>query len=73
MSEMRKREALGMNQGTTPIPDSFEQDIKNAEKEVQDNLAFQIKNKAENSKKTIALIKEQYQTEVNEAEGSYEK
>ena len=73
MSEMRKREALGMNQGTTPIPDSFKQDIKNAEKEVQDNLAFQIKNKAENSKKTIALIKEQYQTEVNEAEGSYEK
>ena len=73
MSEMRKREALGMNQGTTPIPDSFEQDIKNAEKEVQDNLAFQIKNKAENSKKTIALIKEQYQIEVNEAEGSYEK
>ena len=73
LSEMRKRAALGMNQGTTPIPDSFEQDIKNAEKEVQDNLAFQIKNKAENSKKTIALIKEQYQTEVNEAEGSYEK
>ena len=73
MSEMRKREALGMNQATSPIADSFEQDIKNAEKEVQDNLAFQIKNKAENSKKTIALIKEQYQTEVNEAEGSYEK
>jgi hypothetical protein len=73
LSEMRKRAALSMNQGTSPIPDSFEQDIKNAEKEVQDNLAFQIKNKAENSKKTIALIKEQYQTEVNEAEGSYEK
>ena len=73
LSEMRKRAALSMNQGTSPIADSFKQDIKNAEKEVQDNLAFQIKNKAENSKKTIALIKEQYQTEVNEAEGSYEK
>lgn len=73
LSEMRKRAALSMNQGTSPIADSFDQDIKNAEKEVQDNLAFQIKNKAENSKKTIALIKEQYQTEVNEAEGSYEK
>jgi hypothetical protein len=73
MSEMRKREALGMNQGTSPIADSFEQDIKNAEKEEQDRLAFQIRNQAEKSKKTIALIKEQYQTEVNEAEGSYEK
>ncbi|CAB5195008.1 hypothetical protein UFOVP174_47 [uncultured Caudovirales phage] len=73
LAEMRKRAALSMNQGTSPIADSYEQDIKNAEKEVQDNLAFQIKNKAENSKKTIALIKEQYQTEVNEAEGSYEK
>lgn len=73
MSEMRKREALGMNQATTPIPDSFEQDIKNAEKEEQDRLAFQIRNQAERSKKTLAIIKEQYQTEVNEAEGSYEK
>jgi len=73
MSEMRKREALGMNQGTSPIADSYDQDIKNAQKEVQDDLAFQIKNKADLSKKTIALIKEQYQTEVNEAEGSYEK
>jgi len=73
MSEMRKRAALGMNQGTSPIPDSFEQDIKNAEKEIQDNLAFQIRNQAERSKKILAVIKEQYQTEVNEAEGSYEK
>jgi len=73
MSEMRKRAALGMNQGTSPIADSFEQDIKNAEKEEQDRLAFQIRNQAERSKKTLALIKEQYQTEVNEAEGSYEK
>lgn len=73
MSEMRKRAALSMNQGTTPIPDSFEQDIKNAEKEEQDRLAFQIRNQAERSKKTLAIIKEQYQTEVNEAEGSYEK
>lgn len=73
MSEMRKRAALGMNQGTSPIADSFEQDIKNAEKEEQDRLAFQIRNQAEKSKKTLALIKEQYQTEVNEAEGSYEK
>ena len=73
MSEMRKREALGMNQGTSPIADSFEQDIKNAEKEEQDRLAFQIRNQAERSKKTLAIIKEQYQTEVNEAEGSYEK
>jgi len=73
MSEMRKRAALGLLAPVSPIADSYDQDIKNAEKEVQDNLAFQIKNKAENSKKTIALIKEQYQTEVNEAEGSYEK
>jgi hypothetical protein len=73
MSEMRKRESLGMNQGTSPIPDSYEQDIKNAEKEDQDRLAFQIKNKKEVSKNTLNLIKEQYQTEVNEAEGAYEK
>jgi hypothetical protein len=73
MSEMRKRAALGMNQNASPIPDSYEQDIKNAEKEDQDRLASQIKNKAELSKKTLNLIKEQYQTEVNEAEGSYEK
>jgi len=73
MSEMRKREALGMNQGTSPIADSFDQDIKNAEKEIQDDLAFQLKNKADVSKKILAVIKEQYQTEVNEAEGSYEK
>ena len=52
MSEMRKRAALSMNQGTSPIPDSFEQDIKNAEKEEQDRLAFQIRNQAERSKKT---------------------
>ena len=73
MSEMRKRAALGMNQGTSPIPDSFEQDIKNAEKDIQDNLAFQLKNKADVSKKTLAVIKDQYRTEVSEAEGSYEK
>lgn len=73
MSEMRKREALGMNQATTPIPDSYEKDIKNAEKEEQDRLAFQIRNQAEKSKKILAVIKEQYQLEVNEAEGSYEK
>ena len=73
LAEMRRRAALSMNQATKPIADSYEQDIKNAEKEVQDNLAFQINDKAEKSKKTIALIKEQYQTEVNEAEGSYEK
>jgi hypothetical protein len=73
MSEMRKREALGMNQGTSPIADSYEQDIKNAEKEIQDDLAFQIKNKKEVSKNTLNLIKEQYRTEVSEAEGSYEK
>ena len=73
MSEMRKREALGMNQGTTPIPDSFDQDIKNAEKEIQDYLAFQLKNKADVSKKILAVIKDQYRTEVSEAEGSYEK
>ena len=73
MSEMRKRAALGLLAPVSPIPDSFEQDIKNAEKEEQDRLAFQIRNQAERSKKTLALIKEQYQTEVNEAEGSYEK
>ena len=73
MSEMRKRAALGMNQGTSPIADSFEQDIKNAEKEEQDRLAFQIRNQAERSKKTLALIKDQYRIEVSEAEGSYEK
>ena len=73
MSEMRKREALGMNQGTSPIADSFDQDIKNAEKEIQDYLAFQLKNKADVSKKILAVIKDQYRTEVSEAEGSYEK
>jgi hypothetical protein len=73
MSEMRKRAALGMNQGTSPIADSFDQDIKNAEKEEQDRLAFQIRNQAERSKKTLALIKDQYRIEVSEAEGSYEK
>jgi hypothetical protein len=73
MSEMRKRAALGLLAPVSPIADSYDQDIKNAEKEEQDRLAFQIRNQAENSKKTIALIKEQYQTEVNEAEGSYEK
>lgn len=73
MSEMRKREALGMNQGTSPIADSFLQDIKNAEKEIQDDLAFQLKNKADVSKKILAVIKNQYRIEVSEAEGSYEK
>jgi uncharacterized protein YukE len=73
MSEMRKRAALGLLAPVSPIPDSFEQDIKNAEKEEQDRLAFQIRDQAEKSKKTLAIIKEQYQTEVNEAEGSYEK
>ena len=73
LSEMRKRAALSMNQGTSPIADSYEKDIKNAEKEEQDRLAFQIRNQAEKSKKILAVIKEQYQLEVNEAEGSYEK
>ena len=73
MSEMRKREALGMNQGTSPIADSFEQDIKNAEKEIQDNLAFQLQNIKETSAITLNVIKERYQTEVSEAQGSYEK
>jgi hypothetical protein len=72
MSEMRKKEALGMNQGTSPIADSYEQDIKNAEKDVQNNLAFQLKNIKENSAITLNVIKERYQTEVSEAEGSYE-
>ena len=72
MSEMRKREALGMNQGTSPIPDSYEQDIKNAEKDQQDSLAFQLRNIKENSAITLNVIKERYQTEVSEAEGSYE-
>jgi len=72
-SAFDKRVALSMNQATSPIADSFEQDIKNAEKEVQDNLAFQLKDKKEKSAITLNLIKEQYQTEVNEAEGSYEK
>ena len=72
MSEMRKREALGMNQGTSPIPDSYEQDIKNAEKEDQDRLAFQLKNIKETSAISLNIIKERYQTEVSEAEGSYE-
>ena len=72
MSEMRKRAALSMNQGTTPIPDSFEQDIKNAEKDVQDNLAFQLKNIKENSAISLNIIKERYQTEVSEAQGIYE-
>lgn len=73
MSEMRKREALGMNQAPSPIADSFEQDIKNAQKEEQDRLAFQLKNIKEKSAITLNVIKEQYQTEVSEAEGSYEK
>lgn len=72
MSEMRKREALGMNQGTSPIPDSFDQDIKNAEKEQQDALAFQLRNIKETSAITLNVIKERYQTEVSEAQGSYE-
>jgi hypothetical protein len=72
MSEMRKREALGMNQGTTPIADSYEQDIKNAEKDQQDSLAFQLRNIKETSAITLNVIKERYQTEVSEAQGSYE-
>jgi hypothetical protein len=73
MSEMRKRSALSMNQGTSPIADSYEQDIKNAQKEEQDRLAFQLRNIKEKSAITLNVIKEQYQTEVSEAEGSYEK
>jgi hypothetical protein len=73
LSEMRKRAALSMNQGTSPIADSFKQDIKNAEKEVQDDLAFQLQNIKETSAITINIIKERYQTEVSEAQGSYEK
>ena len=73
MSEMRKRAALSMNQGTSPIADSYEQDIKNAQKEEQDRLAFQLRNIKEKSAITLNVIKEQYQTEVSEAEGSYEK
>ena len=61
-----------MNQGTGPIPDSFEQDIKNAEKDIQDNLAFQLRNIKETSAITLNVIKERYQTEVSEAQGSYE-
>jgi hypothetical protein len=72
MSEMRKREALGMNQGTSPIADSYEEDIKNAEKEDQNRLAFQLKNIKETSAITLNVIKERYQTEVSEAQGSYE-
>ena len=72
LSEMRKRSALSMNQGTSPIADSFDQDIKNAEKEEQDRLAFQLKNIKENSAITLNVIKERYQTEVSEAQGSYE-
>jgi hypothetical protein len=73
LSEMRKRSALSMNQGTSPIADSFEQDIKNAEKEIQDDLAFQLQNIKDTSAITINVIKERYQTEVSEAQGSYEK
>jgi len=73
LSEMRKRAALSMNQGTSPIADSFEQDIKNAEKEIQDDLAFQLQNIKDTSAITINVIKERYQTEVSEAQGSYEK
>jgi hypothetical protein len=73
LSEMRKRAALSMNQGTSPIADSYDQDIKNAEKELQDHLAFQLKNIKEKSAITLNVIKEQYQTEVSEAQGSYEK
>ena len=73
LSEMRKRAALSMNQGTSPIPDSFAQDIKNAEKDIQDNLAFQLRNIKETSAITLNVIKERYQTEVSEAQGSYEQ
>ena len=72
LSEMRKRAALSMNQGTSPIADSFKQDIKNAEKEQQDALAFQLRNIKETSAITLNVIKERYQTEVSEAQGSYE-
>ena len=72
-SEMRKRAALGLQAPVSPIPDSFEQDIKNAQKEEQDRLAFQLRNIKEKSAITLNVIKEQYQTEVSEAQGSYEK
>ena len=68
-----KRVALSMNQATSPIADSYEQDIKNAEKEQQDALAFQLRNIKETSAITLNIIKERYQTEVGEAQGSYEK
>jgi len=72
-SAFDKRVALSMNQATSPIADSYEQDIKNAEKEQQDALAFQLKNIKETSAITLNVIKEKYQTEVSEAQGSYEK
>jgi hypothetical protein len=68
-----KRVALSMNQATSPIADSYEQDIKNAEKEQQDALAFQLRNIKETSAITLNVIKERYQTEVSEAQGSYEQ
>lgn len=71
-SAFDKRVALSMNQAPTPIADSYEQDIKNAEKEQQDALAFQLRNIKETSAITLNVIKERYQTEVSEAQGSYE-
>jgi hypothetical protein len=68
-----KRVALSMNQATSPIADSYEKDIKNAEKEQQDALAFQLRNIKETSAITLNVIKERYQTEVSEAQGSYEQ
>ena len=41
-SAFDKRVALSMNQAPTPIADSYEQDIKNAEKEQQDALALKV-------------------------------
>lgn len=73
LAEMRRRAALSMNQGTSPIADSYQQDIKNAEKEQQDALAFQLRNIKETSAITLNVIKERYQTEVSEAQGSYEQ
>jgi hypothetical protein len=72
-SAFDKRVALSMNQSTSPIADSYEQDIKNAEKEQQDALAFQLRNIKETSAITLNVIKERYQTEVSEAQGSYDK
>ena len=73
MAEMARRSALGLQPPVSPIEDSYQQDIKNAEKEQQDALAFQLRNIKETSAITLNVIKERYQTEVSEAQGSYEK